>query len=140
MFVKQIMTGKFETIPRDQTLDEAVELMLSNKVDHIVVVEDGTPTAMITRRKALIACYKTDAPLSDIPISGFSRGLETTIGPNQTVLIAVGKFRRVKLNCLPVVSGMSVEGIVTKDDIIENLSNITTDMIEKNEREDEWTA
>jgi CBS domain-containing protein len=138
MLVKRIMTGNFETIPRDRTLDEAVELMLSNRIDHVVVVEDGAPAAMITRRKALVACYKTDVPLSDIPISGFSRGLETKVGPNETVLIAVGKLRRAKVNCLPVVNGMSVEGVVTKDDVIENLSNITSDMIEKDKRKDEW--
>jgi hypothetical protein len=35
---------------------------------------------------------------------------------------------------------MSVKGVVTKDDVLENLSNITSDMIEKDERKDEWTA
>jgi CBS domain-containing protein len=140
MLVKHIMTGDFETIPRDRTLDEAVKLMLGNRVDHIVVTEDETPAAMITRRKALIACYRTDAPLSEIPISGFSRGLETTVGPNETALIAVGKLRRAKMNCLPVINGISVQGVVTKDDIIENLSNITSDMMEKDEQKDEWTA
>ena len=135
------MTGNFETIPRDQTLNEAVKLMLSNRVDHIFVIENGAPAAMITRRKALVACYKTDTPLSEIPIAGFSRGLETKVGPDETVLIAVGKLRQAKVNCLPVVNGMTVEGVVTKDDIIENLSNITTDMIENEEEEkDEWTA
>lgn len=140
MLVKHIMTTDFETIPHDETLDEAVEVMLSHKVDHVFAVKDETPVAMITRRKALVACYKTDAPLSDIPISGFSSGLETKVAPNETVLITVGKLRRPKVNCLPVVSGMSVEGIVTKDDIIENLSNITSDMIDKQEQKDEWTA
>ncbi len=141
MFVKRIMTGNFETIPRDRTLDEAVKLMLNNRVDHIFVVENGAPAAMLTRRKALVACYKTDAPLSDIPISGFSRGLKTKVGPDETVLIAVGKLRQANINCLPVVNGMSVEGVVTKDDIIENLSNITTSMMENEEEErEEWTA
>jgi CBS domain-containing protein len=140
MLVNSIMTGDFETIPRDRTLDEAVELMLSNSIDHVFVVEDGAPVAMVTRRKALIACYKTDEPLSDIPVSGFSRGLEARVGPNETVLIAVGKLRRVNVNCLPVVSGMSVEGVVTRDDIIENLSNITSDMMQREEKKDEWTV
>lgn len=140
MLVKHIMTEEFETVPPDQTLDSAVELMLRNAVDHVLIVEDGTPAAMITRRKALIACYKTDTPLSDIPISGFASGLETRVGPSETVLIAVGKLRRVKVNCLPVVSGMSVEGVLTKDDIIENISNITENMIEEEEQKDEWTA
>jgi CBS domain-containing protein len=140
MLVDDIMTGNFETIPRDQALDEAVKLMLSNKVDHIIVVEDGTPAAMITRRKALVACYRTDAPLSDIPISGFSRGLDATVGPNEAVLVAVGKLRRATVSCLPVIDGMSVEGVVTKDDVIENLSNITSNMIENDQQQDEWTA
>lgn len=125
---------------RDRTLDEAVKLMISNKIDHVIVVEDGTPAAMITRRKTLIACYKTDAPLSDIQISGFSRGLDIRVGPNETVLIAVGKLRQPKVNSLPVVSGMSIEGVVTKDDIIDNLSNITGKMMDDDERRDEWTA
>lgn len=140
MLIKHLMTTDFETIPRDRTLNEAVKLMLSNRIDHIFMIENGEPTAMLTRRKALTACYKTDAPLSEIPISGFSNGLETRVGPNEAVLIAVGKLRQTNVNCLPVVSGMSVEGVVTKDDIIGNLSNITSDMMEKDERKDEWTA
>lgn len=140
MLVKHVMTEKFETVPRNRTLDEAVRLMLSNGVDHIFVIENQKPAAMVTRRKALKACYKTDAPLSEIPISGFSRGLESRVGPNETVLIAVGKLQRAKLNCLPVVSGMSVKGVLTKDDVIGNISSITSDMIEADERKDEWAA
>lgn len=140
MLIKHLMTTDFETIPRDQTLDEAVKIMLSKKVDHLFIITDGEPTAMLTRRKALIACYKTDAPLSEIPVSGFSNGLKTRVGPNEAVLIAVGKLRQTNVNCLPVVSGMSVEGVVTKDDIIGNLSNITSAMMETDERKDEWTA
>lgn len=139
MLVKHVMTGDFETVPRDRTLDEAVRLMLANSVDHVFVVEDGEPAAMVTRRKALMACYKTDAPVSEIPIAGFSRGLESRVGPNETVLIAVGKLQRAKLNCLPVVSGMSVEGVLTKDDVIRNISSITSDMMGSDERKDEWT-
>ncbi|WP_185191372.1 CBS domain-containing protein [Halobellus ruber] len=133
------MTEDVETVPRNRTLDEAVRLMLGNGVDHVFVVEDGEPAAMVTRRKALMACYKTDAPVSEIPISGFSRGLESRVGPNETVLIAVGKLQRANLNCLPVVNGMTVEGVLTKDDVISNISSITSDMIEGNKRKDEWT-
>lgn len=140
MLVKHVMTEDVETVPRNRTLDEAVRLMLGNGVDHVFVVEDGEPAAMVTRRKALMACYKTDAPVSEIPISGFSRGLESRVGPSETVLIAVGKLQRTNLNCLPVVNGMSVEGVLTKDDVISNISSITSDMIEGDKRKDEWTG
>lgn len=140
MLVKHIMTEDFETVPPDQTLDSVVELMLRNTVDHVFIVTGDTPAAIVTRRKALVACYKTDAPLSDIPVSGFDSGLEIKASPNETALIAVGKLRRAKMDCLPVVNGMSVEGVLTKDDIIKNISNITGEMMEEDERKDEWTA
>jgi CBS domain-containing protein len=140
MLVKDIMTEEFETIPYDRTLDEALELMLGNRIDHVFVVEDSTPAAMITARKALIACYKTDAPVSEIPISGFSRGLETRVGPKESALICIGKLRRAKVDCLPVVEGISVEGVVTTDDVIDNLSNITEEMLREDDRRDEWTV
>ncbi|WP_299263642.1 CBS domain-containing protein [Halorientalis sp.] len=140
MLVKHIMTEQFEVVQRTKHLREAVELMLGNDVDHVLVIEENAPVSMLTRRKALTACYKTDAPLSEIPISGFSRGLETRVGPNESALICVGKLRRAKVDCLPVVDGMSVEGVITNDDILDNLSNITEEMLENEKRREEWTG
>lgn len=134
------MTEEFETVPYDQTLDKALGLMLNNRVDYIFAVDDGAPAAMLTTNKALIACYKTDAPVSEIPISGFSRGLGDRVGPNEAVLLCVGKLRKSTTDCLPVIDGMSVKGVVTTDDVINNLSNITEKMITEDGRRDEWTT
>lgn len=139
MLIKHIMTKEFETVAYDRTLDEALELMLSKNVNHIFVIEDGEPVAMLTTRKALIACYRTDVPVSEIPISGFSRGLEHRVGPNESVLMCTGKLRQSAADCLPVVDGMSVQGVITTDDVIKNLSNISEDMLTEDERRDEWT-
>lgn len=139
MLIKDIMTTEFETIPYDRTVDEAVEVMLSNRTDNVFVVEDGTPAAMLTTRKVLIACYKTDAPVSEIPISGFSRGIENRVGPNETALMCTGKLRQSTADCLPVVDGMSVEGVLTTNDVIQNLTNITENMLTEDQRRDEWT-
>ncbi|MFB6194159.1 MAG: CBS domain-containing protein [Halobaculum sp.] len=139
MLVRDIMTDQFETVSRDRTLAAAVEAMLREEVAHVFVVEDGTPAALITRRKALTACYQTDDPLSGIPLSGFSRGLETQAGPGETVLLCVGRLRAASLDCLPVVDGLSVEGILTKDDVIDNLSNITDETLEQEQRRRDWT-
>lgn len=139
MLVKDIMREEFETVPYDQTLDEALKVMLRSRADHVFAVEDGTPAVMITTRKALLACCKTDMPVSEIPISGFSRGLEMRVGPKENTLICIGKLRRAKVDCLPVVNGMSVEGVVTKDDVIDNLSDITEEMLSDDDRRDDWT-
>jgi CIC family chloride channel protein len=139
MLVRTIMTKNFETASRDQTLHEVVEAMLKNDVDHIVVIEDETPSAIITQRKALIASYKTDAPMSEIPVSGFNRGLDTVIGPKTSLLLAVGKMQTAEAQCIPVVDGMTLKGILTKSDVIDNVSKITDDVLDNEQRPDEMT-
>lgn len=139
MLVKKIMSRNFETASREQSLDEIVGAMLTHDVDHVVVMEGDTPSAIITQRKALIASYKTDAPLSEIPVSGFGRGLETSVGPNSTVLLSVGKMQSAKTECIPVVDGLDIVGILTKDDVIDNVSKITDEVLEHDERREEWT-
>lgn len=139
MLVKRIMTRDFETVARSAALDAVVERMLQNGVDHVVATDDGDPAAVITRRKVLIASYKTDDPLSEIPVSGFGHGLEARIGPSATVLLSVGKIQQADIECLPVVDGMEVVGVLTKDDILGNVSNITSEVLDAEDRRGEWT-
>lgn len=138
MLIREIMTEDFAAVERDETLNRAVRSMLRDDIDHVVVEEEGAPSAIITRRKALNACYQTDAPLSEIPVSGFGRGFEAMIKPNTTVLLAVGRIQNSEVSCLPVVDEMEVLGILTKDDIIDNVSNITSDTLQ-DDRRSEWT-
>lgn len=140
MLVREIMTEQFETVSREKTLAAAVEAMLHEQVAHVFVVEDDTPSALITRRKALTACYQTDEPLTEIPLSGFSRGLETRADPNETVLLCVGRLQTASVDCLPVVDKLSVKGILTKNDVIDNLSNITDETLEQEQRRHDWTS
>jgi|APHM01.1.fsa_nt_gi Predicted signal-transduction protein containing cAMP-binding and CBS domains len=139
MLVKRIMTRDFETVARSAALDTVVERMLRNDVDHVIATKDDDPAGVITRRKVLIASYKTDHPLSEIPVSGFGHGLESHIGPSATVLLSVGKIQQSNLECLPVVDGMQVVGVLTKDDILENVSNITSEVLDAEDRREEWT-
>lgn len=139
MLIKEIMTEDFATVPRHETLNRAVAAMLSDDISHVVVEEEGTPSAIITRRKVLLACYQTDSPLSEIPVSGFGRGFETMIEPNTTALLTVGRMQGAEVSYLPVVDGMQVLGVLTKDDIIDNVSNITSDTLRQDSRRSEWT-
>lgn len=132
------MTEEFETVSREQTLAVAVEAMLGEGVAHVFVIEDDTPAAVITQRKALVACYRTDDPMSEIPLSGFSRGLEVRASPDETVLLCAGRLRNATVDCLPVVDKLSVEGVLTKEDLIDNLSNITGEVLEQDKRERDW--
>lgn len=139
MLVKDIMTRDFETTSFDQMLDNVAEIMLRKNVDHVVARVDGTPSVIVTRRKVILASYKTDLPLSEIPISGFGRGLDTAIRPSGTVLLSVGKLQEAEAECIPVVEDMEVLGVLTKDDIVENVSKITGTDLQSEDRRTEWT-
>lgn len=140
MLIKQIMTTEVETISRDRSLREAVETMLRNDVNHVIVREEGAPTAIVTRRKVLVACYKTDNALSDIPVAGFGRGFEGTLDPNRTLLFAAGQMKRAEIDSIPVLDDREVVGVLTKDDILDNVSNITDEALETEQQRDNWTA
>jgi CBS domain-containing protein len=50
---KEIMTRSVITIEKDDAIEEAVELMLENKINRIPVVQDGKPIGIIARRDLL---------------------------------------------------------------------------------------
>jgi CBS domain-containing protein len=139
VLVRDIMTTDIETVSRETTLDEAVERMLRNRTQYVVVLEDGDPSAFLTRRKALIAAYRTDAPLSDIPISGFARGFDHATPPDRTVLLSAGRMRQAETDCLPVVEDLEVVGVLTRDDIIEHVPNMRRETLEADRDSRRWS-
>lgn len=140
MLVREIMTKEIETLSRDSTLRQAVGEMLRQGVDHVIVTEDDSPAGIITRKKALVAAYKTDDPIGDIQLSAFGLGFDVTIEPARTVLLSVGHLQRSDADCLPVIDDLSVVGVLTKDDIIHNVSNIKKETLEANQQGREWTT
>ena len=50
---KEIMTSNVITVDEDQTVEEAVEMMLQNDINRIVVVRDEKPIGIIARRDIL---------------------------------------------------------------------------------------
>lgn len=140
MLVREIMTTDVETLPRNSTLYRAVETMLREEASHVIVTEDGTPAGVVTRRKVLVATYRTDDPLSEIPLSSFDRGFDVTVEPTRTVLLSVGYLQRSSAECLPVVDDLDIVGVLTKDDILENVSNIKSETLEAEKRGRKWSS
>ncbi len=139
MLVKEIMTTELEYVSRGETLATAVERMFRNGINHVIVREGDQPTALITHRTALLAAYRADEALSDVSLTRFGRGFERTSSPDRTVLLSVGHLRRSKTGCLPVVDGMEVVGVLTREDVLSNVANITSETLRADEAGHEWT-
>jgi CBS domain-containing protein len=140
VLVRDIMTTDVQRVDRSTTLAAAVERMLRNETDHVVVMEDDTPTALVTRRKALLAAFKTGDPLADIPLSGFGRGFDRIGRPDRTVLLSVGELKRAGADCLPILEDTNVVGVLTRRDVLENVSNITSETLAADREGRDWAS
>ena len=123
MLVNEIMTTDLPTIDVGDSLGAATRWMLDHDRSTILLTEDDDPVAVLTFRKALIACCQTNAPIDDIPLAKFTRGFDITVEPDTTLLFAISQMTRAKVDVLPVQEDLEIVGLITREDVVRNVSN-----------------
>jgi CBS domain-containing protein len=124
MLVEAVMTTDLVTCDADATVRDATERMLRNRVGSVVVTDDGTPAGILTESDVLRAGYATDDPLSTIPVRKAASAPLVTVRPSATLRTATKRMRSEGVKKLVVVDGMSPEGIVTTQDVVDNYAGI----------------
>jgi len=118
------MTTDLVTCDADATVRDATERMLRNRVSSVVVTDDGTPAGILAESDVLRAGYATDDPLSTIPVRKAASAPLVTVRPSATLRTATKRMRSEGVKKLVVVDGMSPEGIVTTQDVVDNYAGI----------------
>ncbi len=132
MTVAEIMTTEVITASMDDTIGGIRKIFELNHCHHIPILEDNRLVGIISDRDVLLGLSPdVDSPRAD------NRALNTlkkkahqimtrrviTISPDHTVEEAAAILLIKKFNCLPVVEDSNaVVGILTKTDILENIS------------------
>lgn len=124
MLVEDVMITDLATIDASASVHQAVGQMLKENVSYVVIVNDGTPAGVLTERKILQASYKTRRPLTKIPVKAFASGFDVKLQPEATVLLAVATMSKHDVDVLPIMDGIEIRGVVTKETILQNVSNI----------------
>ncbi|MFB6163444.1 MAG: CBS domain-containing protein [Halococcoides sp.] len=140
MLIRDVMSPDFHTAPRSESLRTAVGIMLRSDAEAVVLTEDGDPNGLITQRKALVAAFKTDDPLTEIPLDGFGSGFRVTVAPDTTVLFAIGRLISADQDVLAVIEDLDLVGIVTREDMLDEYSNLQREAIEADEKRSEWES
>lgn len=140
MLIRDVMSTDVRRVPRSESLRTAVGVMLRTNVEAVVLTADGDPNGLITMRKALIAAFKTDDSLSEIPLQGFASGFSVSVAPDSTVLFGIGRLVSSDLDVLPVLDGLELVGIVSREDMLDEYSNLRREAIEDNEKRSEWES
>jgi len=132
--ISEIMTRELVTLSPEQSLREAVELLLAHRIRHLPVVEEGSRlVGIVTDRDVKRA---TPSLLSGVGREEYERVLEETrvaqfmtrepmvISPGTPVKTVVKILVDTKVGALPVVNAGHLVGIVTEIDLLRVLNDL----------------
>ena len=122
--VKDIMTKTVITIDANRTVTEATALMTEKNVSNLIVMDNNTPTGIVTERdfvrKVLARNITSATKISEI----MSTPLRV-IDPDAPIKEAARKMIRKGIRRLPVMQDNKLVGIITTTDIAKQLSKKT---------------
>jgi tRNA nucleotidyltransferase (CCA-adding enzyme) len=131
MLVEDIMSEDFATVDRGKSLHEAATRIVKRDLNNIVMTNSSDdPVGIVTQKRSLIACIKTKKAMHNIPLSGFSTGFKKRIEPSTPVLFASSRMVDEGVEALPVQDGMDIVGVLTKEDVVRNVSNLRKEALE----------
>ena len=127
--INEIMTTEVVTLGMNDNLMDVHELMFKRNVRHIPIVDEKTRlVGIVSHRDLLSATPVTSGNRGRVyahtRTSEIMRSGVETITPSTNVRHAALTLERLKIGCLPVVSGSYLVGIVTSSDLIAVAINL----------------
>jgi len=129
--VKDIMTKDVVSIGVSNTVFEAAELMSSNQLGCIVVVDGEVPIGIVTERDIVRRVVAKKLALNTRIVDVMSKSL-ITVDPNASLKEAARLMSTNKIRRLPVSRNDKLVGIVVAADFVRNLGkkSISEEIVE----------
>lgn len=121
MKVEDVMTPDPLSLSPAQTVQDAYALMSQRDIRHVPVTDAGALVGLIS----LTDIGRLGARVPEILAKTLREAMTTklvTIRPDEAVHVAAAKMATRKINCLPVVIGDKLVGIVTTYDLLDALT------------------
>jgi CBS domain-containing protein len=135
MQVKEMMSTDVVVMGRNDDLIQVEDLMVTKKLRHIPVVENGELVAIVSQRdlfKAMmspIMGYGEKAQkvyLNSVLVKEVMTYPVVTVTPDTAVGEAADLMVHKGIGCLPVVEGTQLVGVVTKTDLLRCLHSLSS--------------
>lgn len=140
MLIEEIMTTELITVDEAETLHDAVGRMLTEGVPYGVITDGDVPSGLLTERTVVRACYETGNSMQDIPVRRLANGFGITLQPDTTVLFASAAMIKHDVDVMPVMDGISLEGVLTRDDVMANVQRFKREAIDLEGRQSAWES
>jgi CIC family chloride channel protein len=112
---KDVMQSKVETISSQISLERALQNFSRSSHSHFPVIEDGKLVGILSQKDLA-------TPLRKLPSETTVREIMTSkpiaVKPFDTLARVLHLLNRDGLNCLPVVEGRKLVGVITRSDVI----------------------
>lgn len=126
LLVKDSMARAVVTLTPESTAGEALALCRERRIRHLPVVEDGRLVGIVSDRDLRSATPALGDPeraaaLGEIRVGDVMAREVVTAAPDDPIDAAANTMRERGINCLPILDGDDLVGIVTSSDVMESL-------------------
>ena len=125
------MTTDLTTVPEDELLDLAANLMVWERVRYVPVEDpQGKLVGLLSYRHLLrvMAQGLLEGKATTVAVSEVMKRDPLTISPETTTLRAIQIMRQHKIGCLPVVKDDKLVGVLTERDFMD----VAAELLEQN--------
>ena len=124
--VKDSMVREVATLSPGDTAGEALAMCRERRIRHLPVLEGGSLVGIVSDRDLRSATPAFGDParataLAEVRVGDVMVREVVTAAPEDPIDAAANTMREEKINCLPVLEGDQLVGIVTSSDVMESL-------------------
>ena len=121
MKVKEVMSARPSTIAPDESVGMAVERMRAALARHLPVVQGRSLVGMVSEHEVLASLIGMgDMAGSRRPVREIMTTPVPVTAPDVEAREAASKMAAMKIDCLPVMEGSRLVGIVTVTDLLSH--------------------
>ncbi len=135
MYVKDKMTVNVVTVKKEYAVPSAIDIMHTNKLHRLPVVDDAGKIVGLLTKKAITSCTPSDSSslsvfelnylLNKFKVGDIMCKEPVTIGPDALLEEAAAKMVGESVGCLPVVKDDgTLVGIITDKDILGQFADL----------------
>ena len=134
MSVADYMTQQLVVVRPETTVSVAVDLMKTNKIHRLPVMDNERMVGLITHgiiQRALpsqatsLSVYETNYLLTKTTVDQIMETNVQTVAAEAQLEDAIYAMRKHEIGVLPVMAGTAIVGIITNNDILDAFLNIT---------------
>jgi acetoin utilization protein AcuB len=119
MKVRQVMSAAPSIVSPDDSVGMAVERMRSARARHLPVVRGRSLVGMVSEHEVLTSLIaRGDLGGSRRPVREIMTKRVPVIAPEAEARDAASKMAKMRIDCLPVMEGSRLVGIVTVTDLL----------------------